>query len=109
MGGNSGRSSPNRVSFAELPESYARSKPEGSSTQFKGKKDRKRGKRKRKTQSGKDDGDEDDDIPGWMTWLLGSGSTGRKQEDKIEDRAVRWGMRPPGPGFCGGGIDEWTI
>ncbi|OBZ70367.1 hypothetical protein A0H81_09641 [Grifola frondosa] len=43
---SSGRSTPKRISFAELPESYASSKPDGAGSKFKGKNNKGKGGRR---------------------------------------------------------------
>jgi hypothetical protein len=97
------------VSFAELPESYASSKPEGFSIQFKAKKEKRRKKGKEKAARKKEDEDQDEHTSGWWTnWLSGSGTSGARQEERAEERAARWGMRLSGPGF-GSGVDDWTF
>jgi hypothetical protein len=99
----SGRSTPNRVSFAALPESYANSKPGGPDKQFS-----KEGRRKRKksgsrtppdTRSTDTDSDEGGGLGWWTSWMLSAntaGGTGFRfdQEARAEERAARWGVRP---------------
>lgn len=106
---SSGRSTPKRISFAELPESYSGSRPEGSS-RFKAKQRRSRskGKSKAKSQVDKARGENG----GWWTaWLLGASGPGtvnglssyvHRHEERMEDRAARtWGGR--------GGLDDWGV
>ncbi|RDB19931.1 hypothetical protein Hypma_012944 [Hypsizygus marmoreus] len=105
---SSGRSTPKRISFAELPESYADSRPGGSSSKFRDKK-----KRREKHASGKGkERDESDSGGGWWTsWLVGgsASSTSRHHEERTEDRLTRsWGGRMSGAGF-GSGLDEWAM
>ncbi|OCH94293.1 hypothetical protein OBBRIDRAFT_163957 [Obba rivulosa] len=108
----SGRSTPKRISFAELPESHTGSS--GSRDKGKG---RLRGKSKRKGK-GKDgrNGENDGEEPGWWTgWLLGAAGTGSGSGLSVgvavgrDERAVRplgstWAARP---GFGYGGLEEW--
>lgn len=103
----SGRSTPNRVSFAALPESYANSKPGGPDEQFNREKRRKRRKSGSRTPSNSHSGnqsyDDSSDNPdgwGWWTnWLLAGNNMGNMgmrldQEARAEERIARWGMRP---------------
>ena len=103
----SGRSTPNRVSFAALPESYASSKPGGPDEQFNREKRRKRKKSGSRTPSDARSGsrsldDDSDEGAGWGRWagwlLSGSnvGTTGLRldQEARVEERVARWGIRP---------------
>ncbi|KAH7916799.1 hypothetical protein BJ138DRAFT_1139177 [Hygrophoropsis aurantiaca] len=106
----SGVSTPKRISFAELPESYSSSRPEGAPSKFKDKKARSRSKRrgKGKGKAGVDGSDEQDGS-GWLTgWLLGGTSgvaLGARHEERIEERMSRgWGTRP---GF--GTMDDWAV
>ena len=108
---SSGRSTPKRISFAQLPESYSGSRPEGSS-RFKAK------QRKSRTKGNKAKGQVDkarDEHGGWWTgWLLGASgaitanglsSYAHRHEERIEDRAARtWGGRG---GL--GGMDDWGV
>ncbi|KAF8165681.1 hypothetical protein B0H34DRAFT_690031 [Crassisporium funariophilum] len=120
---SSGQSTPSkRISFAQLPESYASTRPGGVTSKFKDKQSR----RKRKangvssTSSGKGgkgkgkEGEED----GWWNgygWLSTGGSSSHglslslaRQEQRMEDRTTRnWGGRMGG-GF-GSGMDEWAV
>ena len=69
----SGRSTPNRVSFAALPESYANSKPGGPDEQFNRERRRKRNKSVGRTpldarSSGPGFGGDSDDGSGWGRW-----------------------------------------
>ena len=100
----SGRSTPNRVSFAALPESYASSKPGGPDEQFTRKRNRKRRKSGSWTpsdaRSERPSLENDTDEGGgswWANWLLSGnnmGSTRFDHEVRAEDRAARWGVRP---------------
>ena len=126
---SSGQSTPNskRISFAELPESYASTRP--PSQRFKDKQTRKRN-RGRKTTSGGDGGGGSsaaaDDAKGkakgegqlggwWAGWLTGGGDEVNvfgthlaRHEERMEDRMTRsWGGRM-NSGF-GGGLDEWGV
>lgn len=109
---SSGRSTPKRISFAELPESYAGSRPEGSS-RFKAKQKKSRTKGKSKAKSQVDKAREENG--GWWTgWLLGASGAGtasglssyaHRHEERMEDRAARtWGGRG---GL--GGMDDWGV
>jgi hypothetical protein len=108
---SSGRSTPKRISFAELPEAHISSRPD---------KFRDKGKRKgRKNKSIKakgvrvDNGEGDNDGAGWLAALFGlnpnagSAYSSTRREERMEDRITRsWGGR------CGGGfgsIDEWAV
>lgn len=103
----SGRSTPNRVSFAALPESYANSKPGGPDQQFNREKRRKRRKSGSRTppdarsgsRSSDHDSDEGDGWRWWATWLLSGNNPGGiglrlDQEARIEERVARWGIGP---------------
>jgi len=103
----SGRSTPNRVSFAALPESYANSKPDGPDEQFNREKRRKRRRSGSRTppnshsrnQSLDDDSDDTNGWGWWTSWLLAgnaTGSTGLRfdQETRTEERVAKWGIRP---------------
>ncbi|KIM76416.1 hypothetical protein PILCRDRAFT_98758 [Piloderma croceum F 1598] len=107
---SSGRSTPKRISFAELPESYANSRPIGSS-RFKEKKNRSRSKTKAKSQA---DRAGEENGAWWVGWLLGGAGTegvsalnfgAQRHEERLEDRAARsWGGRS---GF--GAVDDWAV
>jgi hypothetical protein len=107
---SSGRSTPKRISFAELPESYANSRPIGSS-RFKEKKNRSRSKTKAKNQA---DRAREENGAWWAGWLLGGAGAGgvsalnfgaQRHEERLEDRAARsWGGRS---GF--GAVDDWAV
>lgn len=107
---SSGISTPKRISFAELPESYASSRPEGSS-RFKEKKSRSRNKCKSKTKPKSQVDKAREDNGGWWTgWLLSAGAgselslSAQRYEERMEDRATRsWGR----PGY--GGMDDWAV
>jgi len=97
----SGRSTPNRVSFAALPESYADSKPGGPDKQFN--KERRRKRKKSGSRTPSDVLDTDSDEGGgsgwWAGWLLSgnnAGGTGLRfdHEARVEERVARWGIRP---------------
>jgi len=103
----SGRSTPNRVSFAALPESYANSKPGGPGENFNRERRRKRKKPSSRTPSNSRSGDpslDDNSDEGkgwgwWASWLLAGnnpGSMGLRldQEARAEERMARWGIRP---------------
>ena len=114
---SSGMSTPSkRISFAELPESYASTKPNGgSSTRFKDKHNRK----KRKN-GGRGRGKEQSspERTGWWNgWMTTGGSddvhggltmTLARQEERMEDRTSRnWGGRM-GTGFSIN-LDDWAV
>ncbi|KAH9844353.1 uncharacterized protein C8Q71DRAFT_903415 [Rhodofomes roseus] len=102
--GSSGRSTPKRISFAELPESYAGSKPGGAPSKFKGK------ERAKGVGKGKGKGKDDEDGGWWTGWLLGAAGTGSgaglsmgaAREERV--RSPGWSTRP---GYVGGGWEEW--
>jgi hypothetical protein len=113
---SSGMSTPSkRISFAELPESYASTKPNGStSARFKDKHNRK----KRKNGGGERGGKEQSspERTGWWNgWLTTGGSdahgltmTLARQEERIEDRTSRnWGGRM-GIGVSNN-LDDWAV
>ncbi|KAI0307080.1 hypothetical protein B0F90DRAFT_1665386 [Multifurca ochricompacta] len=112
------RSTPKRISFAELPEPYGSERGGGSGRGFEKKRSRKakkrsgKGKGKSKVNVGddSDESDEDDGKGWWARLLLGSGSTrGRslsRSEERLETRITRGlGNRS---GF-GGGIEDWAV
>lgn len=97
---SSGYSTPNkRISFAELPESYASTRP--GSSRFKEKHNRKKRK-----------GSGDDGL-GFMSarWWLGGGGgevgeNATRYEERVEDRITRnWGARV---GLFASGLDDWA-
>ncbi|KAF5387681.1 hypothetical protein D9615_000753 [Tricholomella constricta] len=111
---SSGRSTPKRISFAELPESYAESRPGGSSARFRDKQGR------RSKGRGKGKGKEKEEAGGgwWSGWLVstspvGTGAFGSRHEERMEDRLSRtWGGRMAGAGAgagFGSGLDEWAM
>ena len=111
---SSGMSTPSkRISFAQLPESYASTKPNGStSTRFKDKQNR----RKRKSGGGEKGGKEQSSPERnswWNGWLATGGSTTStmtlaRQEERIEDRTTRnWGGRM-GIGVTNI-LDDWAV
>ncbi|KAJ7593399.1 hypothetical protein C8J56DRAFT_930999 [Mycena floridula] len=77
---SSGRSTPKRISFAELPESYASSRPSSSSNKF----NRKGKKREKK---------EDTKKAGWLEWFVGISPTDDRERDRERGGAGRWGTR----------------
>ena len=119
---SSGRSTPKRISFAELPEPYGSERGGGSGRGFEKKRSKKAKKRSGKGKgkskgddaeaAGSDgsDGEDDDDKGWWAKLLLGSGSArslslGRREE-RVESRIAR-GLGSRG-GF-GGGIEDWAV
>lgn len=126
--GSSARSTPKRISFADLPEPYGSERGGGgsgrgfekrSSATRRGKKrggagGKAKGKGKSKSMDGDSDESDDDDDEyekgWWARLLLGPGqvrslSLGRT-EDRIEARIAR-GLGNRG-GF-GGGIEDWAV
>jgi len=102
---SSGHSTPTRVSFAELPESYASSRPEGSSRFKKKSRSLNKAKTKPKPKSQVDKAREDNGG-WWAAWLLSASNGGelsysaQRHEDRMEDRAARnWGR----------GMDDWGV
>ncbi|KAH9060919.1 hypothetical protein EDB87DRAFT_1612812 [Lactarius vividus] len=116
---SSARSTPKRISFAELPEPYGSERGGGSGRGFEKKRSRKakkrsgkgKGKSKGDDADAGSDGDDDDDDKGWWAkLLLGTGSArslslGRREE-RVESRIAR-GLGSRG-GF-GGGIEDWAV
>ncbi|KAF5321278.1 hypothetical protein D9619_000551 [Psilocybe cf. subviscida] len=123
---SSGQSTPKRISFAELPESYSSTRP--PSARFAGRSSRKARKRDGKGKDKDDDsgglGVSPSDLGGgwWAGWLMSGGgggaaahmahsssSTLARHEERIEDRLTRnWGGRIHG-GYGGGGVEEWAV
>ncbi|KAG6867477.1 hypothetical protein C0993_002300 [Termitomyces sp. T159_Od127] len=107
---SSGRSTPRRISFAALPESY---RGEGSARfgRRARERERKRGRGRGRDEEGEGEGEEGG---WWSTWFLGGGGGGGGgggREERIEERFGRsWGGRVPGAsaGF-GPGADEWAV
>jgi len=115
---SSGQSTPNsakRISFAELPESYASTRP-ASSRFTKGNKGKKRSGSKGK---GKDQGDVSPSN-WWAGWLgptsfggtapgvHGLGVSLDRHEERLEDRMTRNWIGKMNSGY-GGGLDEWAV
>ena len=113
---NSGMSTPSRrISFAELPESYASTKPNGStSTRFKDKHNRKKRKNGGGGRGGKEQSSSE--RTGWWNGFLTTGGSNvhgltmdlARQEERMEDRTSRnWGGR------MGIGVssnwDDWAV
>lgn len=122
--GSSARSTPKRISFAELPEPYGSERGGGSGRGFEKKRSKRAKKRSGKGKgkskgdadaAGSDDGededeDEDNDKGWWAKLFLGTGSArglslGRPEE-RVESRIAR-GLGSRG-GF-GGGIEDWAV
>ncbi|KAF9567423.1 hypothetical protein CPC08DRAFT_681314 [Agrocybe pediades] len=113
--GQSTPSSAKRISFAELPESYASTRPP-SSRFTKGNKGKKKGGSKGK---GKADSDDVNPSSWWTGWLgpanyggtsgmHGLGMSFERHEERLEDRQTRnWAGRM-NAGY-GGGLDEWAV
>ncbi|KAI9574806.1 hypothetical protein HD554DRAFT_2050200 [Boletus coccyginus] len=97
---SSGMSTPKRISFAELPESYSSSQPGMSKLRW---------RKGRKKKQGK--GNDKEETSGWLETLLRGGlSSGGlagmgSREERIEERMARgWGSRP---GY--GTLDDWAV
>ncbi|KAF8138337.1 hypothetical protein EV363DRAFT_1580160 [Boletus edulis] len=95
---SSGVSTPKRISFAELPESYSGSQPGTSKLRER--------KSRKKSKQGKVS---DEEKPtGWLKTLLGGGlgsASMGSREERMEERMVRgWGSRP---GY--GTLDDWAV
>ncbi|KJA29767.1 hypothetical protein HYPSUDRAFT_196103 [Hypholoma sublateritium FD-334 SS-4] len=112
---SSGQSTPSkRISFAELPESYASTRPPSARFADKAARQRRRaGEKGRQRQAA-----EEPELGGWWGgWLGGAAAAGggvgpgaalARHEEKMEDRMTRsWGGRMSS-GF-GGGLDEWAV
>jgi hypothetical protein len=108
---SSGRSTPKRISFAELPESYASSRPPGSLSKFKGKKSRQNtsgsGSEASKTVAQGSGGGRT-----WlMEWLIGAAhgyglSASSSRDQRSEDRTSRsWASRAG----MGAGLEDWSV
>jgi len=98
---SSGMSTPKRISFAELPESYSGSRPGMSKLRWR--------KGRKKSKQGK--GNDKEETSGWLETLLRGGlSSGGlagmgSREERIEERMARgWGSRP---GY--GTLDDWAV
>ncbi|KAL1747252.1 hypothetical protein HDZ31DRAFT_72365 [Schizophyllum fasciatum] len=86
---NSGVSTPKRISFAELPDSYGASRPAGSGPSTT--------RRKKRKDKGKEEG-------GWWSSWLGGLSYGDRMEERMMGRGrVGIGLAPSS------GLDDWTI
>ncbi|KAI5987768.1 hypothetical protein EDC04DRAFT_2589106 [Pisolithus marmoratus] len=96
-GRSSGASTPKRISFAKLPESYSSLRPSNSKLRDK------KGKKRTKVEQGKA---AEGEGSGWFqTWLGVGPSPWGAQEERIEERMTRgWGARP---GY--GTIDDWAV
>ena len=116
--GSSARSTPKRISFADLPEPYGSERGGGSGRGFekrsgrRGKKRSTKGKGKSKIglEDDSDESEDDDDKGWWERLLLGSSQTrilslGRP-EDRVEARIAR-GLGSRG-GF-GSGMEDWAV
>jgi hypothetical protein len=104
IGGGSGRTTPNRVSFIEPPDAAKGSKDKSSL------RTRSRSRTKGKGKSG--DGELSDTPTGWWTWLIGpapaAGGTNVPPYVRQEERLVRGGGWAPRAGF-GGSTEEWGV
>jgi len=122
---SSARSTPKRISFAELPEPYGSERGGGSGRGFEKRSSARRRGKKRSGKGGgqgkgkskadaledaSDGSDEDDEMGWWARLLLGSthprGLSLGRTEDRIEARIAR-GLGSRG-GF-GGGIEDWAV
>ena len=125
--GSSARSTPKRISFADLPEPYGSERGGGSGRGFE-KRSTRRGKKRCGNGKGKgkgkgksrvdvmeddsdgSDSDEDDEKGWWARLLLGStyprGMTLGRPEDRIEARIARG---PGSRGGFGGGMEDWAV
>ena len=116
---SSARSTPKRISFAELPEPYGSERGGGSGRGFEKKRSRRakkrcgkgKGKTKGDANAGSDGSDDEDDDKGWWAkLLLGTGSARSlsfgRPEERVESRIAR-GLGSRG-GF-GGGIEDWAV
>ncbi|KIP10352.1 hypothetical protein PHLGIDRAFT_33896 [Phlebiopsis gigantea 11061_1 CR5-6] len=105
---NSGRSTPNRVSFIEPPESGTRGKDKSS---LRSHSSRSRSRRRGKGRMG--DSDSSDGPSGWWGWLIGPSTlsgTNVPSYVRQEERPVRgaaWSAR--NSGFGSGGMEEWGV
>ncbi|KNZ78609.1 hypothetical protein J132_11050 [Termitomyces sp. J132] len=107
---NSGRSTPKRISFAELPESYKGS----TSARFsRGRRKRGRGKGtgRRGGSGNEDEGEGEGEGGWWSSWFSGGGGSLNAREERFEERLGRsWSGRMPGaPTGFGPGADEWAV
>lgn len=95
---SSGVSTPKRISFAELPESYAGLQPGASKLRER--------KNRKKSKQGK--GNDREEAGSWLKTLLRGGlSSGglKSREERTEERMARgWGSRP---GY--GTLDDWAV
>lgn len=98
---SSGVSTPKRISFAKLPESYSGSQPGTSRPRER--------KSRKKSKQGK--GSDKEEASGWLTTFLREGlSSGGlasigSREERMEERMARgWGSRP---GY--GTLDDWAV
>ncbi|KAF8272082.1 hypothetical protein EI94DRAFT_1718960 [Lactarius quietus] len=115
---SSARSTPRRISFAELPEPYGSERGGGSGRGFEKKRSRKakkrcgkgKGKCKGDADAGSDESDDEVDKGWWAKLLLGTGSARSlslvRSEERVESRIAR-GLGSRG-GF-GGGIEDWAV
>lgn len=98
---SSGVSTPKRISFAALPESYSGSRPGMSKLR----------QRKSKKKSKQVNGSDEEEASGWLKTLLSAGLSSRvvagmgSREERMEERMARgWGTRP---GY--GILDDWAV
>ncbi len=116
---SSTRSTPKRISFAELPEPYGSERGGGSGRGFEKKRSRRakkrggkgKGRSKGEMEDGSDGSDSEDDDKGWwVKLLLGTGSVRNlslgRPEERVESRIAR-GLGSRG-GFAGG-IEDWAV
>ena len=123
---SSARSTPKRISFADLPEPYGSERGGGSGRGFEKRSSARRGRKRSGKGQGKgkgkgkskvdalddgSDGSDEDDEKGWWARLLLGPTHSRalslgRPEDRIEARIAR-GLGSRG-GF-GGGIEDWAV
>ncbi|KAH9855046.1 hypothetical protein C2E23DRAFT_725568 [Lenzites betulinus] len=133
-GTSSEASTPRRISFAEPPEPYSSSKPEGerfrsgktrsSSRSRSRSRSRGKGKGKGKAREGEsEDGEDGEKGPWWTGWLLGAAAAGSaggraRSEERYGYGGTRSGSAGAGPGGgmsaawamrpgFGNGLEEW--
>ena len=115
---SSGRSTPNkRISFAELPESYASTRPGGpGSSKFNEKHSRRKRISKTKDDSGGEASEGGFSRSRWWLGVVGGGLSSSsnnnnslaRQEERMEDRMTRGWAGRMGVGLFGG-LDEWAV
>ncbi|KAG6819868.1 hypothetical protein H0H93_007853 [Arthromyces matolae] len=100
---SSGRSTPKRISFAELPEPYLGSGE--MRERVKRRRERKRGVGGKTKAEGRNNSKAEDEEEGWWTkWILGATTSA-----SAVSREERWGSRMPGAPIGYGPGDEWGV